>query len=170
MIFFRTKDLLKSLKIEGKLERKLEKLEHKTKKIKERKLALFTKSSDSDAGHSHNGAHSKPKEEVIENEDLQMDADPVGFQHNTPHMFGGEVYLHKWQVKNTGKLPWSSKTNLTYTWGSKALSPIEKSVSVPHLKPGEEGTIAARLMVPGKLNYLKDERISFLLIFPLNDG
>ncbi|XP_018571385.1 uncharacterized protein LOC108911046 isoform X2 [Anoplophora glabripennis] len=142
-----TKDLLKSLKLEGKLERKLEKLEHKTKKIKEKKLALLTKSSDSDAGQSSSRSHSYRR---VEKEDdlLQMDAAPVNTQSAVPHMLGGEVYLHQWEVMNTGKLPWTSKTSLNFTWGSKALKPLDTTISVPYLKPGQIGTLAVRLQIP----------------------
>ncbi|KAJ8924658.1 hypothetical protein NQ315_000809 [Exocentrus adspersus] len=142
-----TKDLLKSLKLEGKLERKLEKLEHKTKKIKEKKLALLTKSSDSEAGQSSSRSHSYHRCEK-EDDLLQMDAAPVNTQSVIPHMLGGEVYLHKWEVMNTGKLPWTSKTSLHFTWGSKALQPLDTVVSAPYLRPGETGTVAVRLQIP----------------------
>lgn len=108
LITLRAKDLLKSLKLEGKLERKLEKLEHKTKKIKEKKLALLTKSSDSEAGQSSSRSHSYHHCEK-EDDLLQMDASPVNAQSVVPHMLGGEIYLHQWEVMNTGKLPWTSK-------------------------------------------------------------
>ncbi|KAJ8953179.1 hypothetical protein NQ318_003215 [Aromia moschata] len=142
-----TKDLINSLKIEGKLERKLEKLEHKTKKIKEKKLALLTKSSDSDAGQSSSRSHSY--RHCAKQDDLQKyDAVPVNTQKVVPHMLGGEVYLHQWEVMNTGKLPWTSETTLNFTWGAKALKPLDTIISVPHLKPGETGTLAVRLQIP----------------------
>ncbi|KAJ8933882.1 hypothetical protein NQ314_013735 [Rhamnusium bicolor] len=142
-----TKDLRKSSKLEGILERKLEKLEHKTKKIKERKLALLTKSSDSDAGPS---TSRRDTYHCIENEEdlLLMDAAPVNRTGTFPRMLGGEVYLHKWEVMNTGKLPWTSKTSLMFTWGSKALKPLDTIISVPYLRPGDTGTLAVRLQIP----------------------
>lgn len=98
--------MLKSLKIEGKLEKKLEKLEYKTKKIREKKIALFAKSSDSEAGQSSSKSYSR-KDEVDFNI-LDMDASPVSSQNIIPHMLGGEIYLHQWKVMNTGRLPWTS--------------------------------------------------------------
>lgn len=103
------KDLLKSLKLEYKLENKLEKLERKTKKIKEKKLALFTKSSDSDAGHSSSRSRSNHVQEDDNEDELQMDGAPVNDLSVVPHMLGGEIYLHRWEVINVGKAAWSSK-------------------------------------------------------------
>lgn len=98
--------MIKSLKLEGKLERKLEKLEHKTKKIREKKIALFSKSSDSEAGPSSSKSQSRKDEsnDYI----LKMDASPILSQNIVPHMLGGEIYLHQWKVVNTGRLPWTS--------------------------------------------------------------
>ncbi|CAG9821727.1 unnamed protein product [Phaedon cochleariae] len=203
-----TKDIIKTLKIEGKLERKLEKLEHKTKKIRDKKMALFAKSSDSEAGHSSGRGHGRTRkhplpqrdgeekeeemtrkhllpqrdggeeeitrkhllpqrereekeEEIIrkhllpqrdggeeEDEIAQMGASPVNTQEIVPHMLGGEVYLHQWEVINTGKLPWTKQTALLFTWGSKALKPLDTIVPVPHLKPGDIGKLSVRLQVP----------------------
>ncbi|XP_074032371.1 uncharacterized protein isoform X2 [Leptinotarsa decemlineata] len=144
-----TKEIMKSLKLEGKLERKLEKLECKTKKIREKKLALFTKSSDSEAGPSNSRARPDPPQE-IEHEDelLPMDARPINFQQSIPRFYGGGMYTQQWYVENTGQLPWNANTSLVYTWGSKDLEPEERSVAVPHLKPGEKGVITVVLHIP----------------------
>lgn len=129
-MIFSTKDLLKSLKLEGHFERKLEKLEHKTKKIKEKKFALFGKSSDSEAGPSSSKSHSRKDEEI---EELRkMDAAPVLSQNIIPHMLGGEVYLHQWRVVNTGKLPWTSevRVNCNICPQGYHLGPLKFAVSV----------------------------------------
>ncbi|CAG9854334.1 unnamed protein product [Phyllotreta striolata] len=143
-----TKDLIKSLKLENKLEQKLEKLENKSKKWKEKKLALVSKSSDSDVAVCSNA---KRRQSVpCEGDDyvLQMNATPVNTQEIVPHMLGGEIYLHQWKVINSGKLQWNSDTNLMFTWGSKALKALDTLVPVPHLKSGETGTISVRLQIP----------------------
>ncbi|KAG5871599.1 hypothetical protein JTB14_010723 [Gonioctena quinquepunctata] len=146
-----TKDIIKSLKLEGKLERKLEKLESKTKKIREKKLALFTKSSDSETGPSTSRSQSKPPCRREQGDELfQMDAAPTHTQDVIPHMLGGEIYLHQWEVINSGKSPWTNKTALMFTWGSKALKALDTVVSVPLLKPGEIGTISVRLQIPSQ--------------------
>ncbi|XP_072396375.1 uncharacterized protein [Diabrotica undecimpunctata] len=142
-----TKDLLKSLKLEGKLEHKLEKLESKTKKLKEKKLALFSKSSDSDGCTSSVKRRSSVPCEP-EDDGFHMDAMPINVQQIIPHLLGGEIYLHQWKVLNSGKSAWTNETNLLYTWGAKALKPLETIISVPHLKAGETGTIGVRLQVP----------------------
>ncbi|CAH2007744.1 unnamed protein product [Acanthoscelides obtectus] len=143
------KDLVKSLKLEGKVERKLKKLEHEAKK-KEKKLAKLLKSSDSDVGGQSSGGRSRGERDDDDSSVLQMDAAPVKTQTSIPHMLGGEIYLHQWQVKNTGKLCWTSKTVLMFTWGSRALKPLESVVSVPYLQPGEIGLISVRLQIPNE--------------------
>lgn len=40
--------------------------------------------------------------------ELHMDARPTNVQTSFPHMLGGEVYLHQWQVQNTGQVTWDS--------------------------------------------------------------
>lgn len=148
-----SKNLIRSYK----LERKLEVLEHKASKCREKFMALpprfqkkvksadfEAKSSDSEAG---------PSKEV-KKEEPQMDARPITLQGSCPRMLGGEVYLHQWEVKNTGQVTWDSWTQLQYTWGSKKLIPVEKVVSVPHLKPGEQGVISVCLQVPSKLTQI----------------
>ncbi|XP_060535950.1 uncharacterized protein LOC132707925 [Cylas formicarius] len=136
------KDLIKSLKLDNKLE----KLERKATKYKEKRFALFSaaKSSDSEAGHSSSRSRSHEKE------DSRMGAQPVNVQEVVPHMLGGEVYLHKWEVINTGEIAWSSKTYLQYTWGSRALEPLSKIITVPYLKPGDQGTISVRFQIPNE--------------------
>lgn len=97
---FRARDFLKS-KVERKLEHKLEKLEAKTRKIKEKKQAVLNK---------------------FEKEDHEIEEVPL-LQENTKamfnaastkrmsglvhHMMGGETYLHTWEVENTGLAPWT---------------------------------------------------------------
>lgn len=98
--------MLKSLKLENKLE----KLERKTLKVKEKRLAL-ARSSDSDVGHT--GSKSRPITACVTDTDLNMmDAAPIN-QHNMsiPHMMGGETYMQRWEVVNTGKLPWTSEVS-----------------------------------------------------------
>lgn len=103
---------MKSLKIEGKLEKKLEKLEYKTKKIREKKIALFAKSSDSETGQSSSKSHNR--KDVANDNILDMDAAPVNSQNIIPHMLGGEIYLHQWKVMNTGSLPWTSEVRISF--------------------------------------------------------
>lgn len=137
-----TKDLMRTLKLEGKLDHKLEKLELKSKKLKEKKHALHVKSSDSDVGVNPT---------VFSNEDfLQMDARPLDTQEIIPHMLGGEIYLHQWKVVNCGQMTWNRNTKLMFTWGSKAMKPLDTIVTVPHLKSGETGTVAVRLQIPNQ--------------------
>lgn len=50
---------------------------------------------------------SSSKEEVKE-EELRMDARPISLQTSYPHMLGGEIYLHQWEVQNTGQVTWDS--------------------------------------------------------------
>lgn len=96
------------MKLERKLENKLEKLERKTLKVKEKRLAL-ARSSDSDAGRSANKCRAVPVAVPVDISEQHMDAAPVN-PHNTvvPHMMGGEIYMQKWEVTNTGKLPWTA--------------------------------------------------------------
>lgn len=90
----------------------MEKLEHKTKKIREKKIALFAKSSDSEAGQSSSKSHSRKDE--TRDSIIKMDAAPVLSQNIVPHMLGGEIYLHQWKVVNTGRLPWTSEVRIFY--------------------------------------------------------
>nr|CAH7758211.1 unnamed protein product [Callosobruchus chinensis] len=141
------KGIVKSLKLEGKMERKLKKLEHEAKKH-ESKMAKLLKSSDSDVGGQSSGGHSRGKRDDDDSAVLQMDAAPVETQTSIPHMLGGEIYKHQWKVKNTGKLCWTSKTVLKFTWGSRALRPSKSVVSVPYLIPGQVGMISVGLRIP----------------------
>ncbi|KAF7266096.1 hypothetical protein GWI33_020547 [Rhynchophorus ferrugineus] len=140
------KDLLKSIK----LDYKLEKLERKASKYREKRSSLQSavKSSDSEAGHSSSRSRSRDKQE--ETKAPKMDAKPVNSQTIVPHMLGGEIYLHQWEVQNSGEGAWNEKTSLYYTWGSKSLVPQSKMVSVPPLKPGEKGTISVRFQIPAE--------------------
>ncbi|CAH0548093.1 unnamed protein product [Brassicogethes aeneus] len=141
------KELIKSLKLERKLENKLEYLESKTNKIRAKKLALFTKStSDSDVGPST--SKPRPKTNPVETF-YQMDAAVIEqVDGHEPVFHGGEVYMHKWKIVNTGSNEWTADTNLQYTWGSKYLRPINHSVPCPKLKTGEEGTVTVKLQIP----------------------
>ncbi|CAH1102179.1 unnamed protein product [Psylliodes chrysocephalus] len=145
-----TKDFIKSLKLDNKLEHKLEKLD-KSKKSKDKKLTLFFKSSDSDVAVTST-VDKRRRSAPCESEDavLQMDAAPVNTQQMVPHMLGGEVYLHQWKVINSGKSSWTNDTSLMFTWGSKALRALDTIVPVPHLKPGDTGTISVRLQIPNQ--------------------
>lgn len=84
---------------------KLETIELKASECREKQLqqsqtesSLETQSSDSEAG-----AVSNTKEE-----ELHMDARPINVQTSFPHMLGGEVYLHQWEVQNTGQITWDN--------------------------------------------------------------
>ncbi|XP_019766280.2 uncharacterized protein LOC109541765 isoform X1 [Dendroctonus ponderosae] len=164
-----TKVLLKSLKLENKLD----KLERKASKYREKRHALqhgqkssdnAPKSSDSEAGPSKSNSrsigkeikrkleeHQRKQEEPIahqQSDEPKMGARPVSRQRSVPHMVGGEIYLHQWEVQNTGEAQWTLMTQLQYTWGSKKLIPLSQYITVPHLKPGEIGTISIRLHIP----------------------
>ncbi|XP_050300721.1 uncharacterized protein LOC126739199 isoform X2 [Anthonomus grandis grandis] len=149
-----------------RLENKLEKLELKASKYREKRFALqhglklsdhATKSSDSDTGHTSSGSRCKSKKEKpkkeerpqqISDEGLKMDAQPIDVQKSVPHMLGGEIYLHQWDVQNTGEVAWTNLTQLNYAWGSKHLVPMDKEIKVPFLKPREVGTISVRFQIP----------------------
>lgn len=91
--------------MERKLDNKLEKLEHKTLKIKEKKMALL-RSSDSDVGHS--SRKSRPIGVPANEAEFLMDATVLGQRHSTiPHMSGGETYKQEWEVVNSGELSWT---------------------------------------------------------------
>lgn len=101
------KDLVRSYK----LERKLEVLEQKALKCREKFLALpkiqkKIKTSDSEPKSSDSEAGPSSKE--TKEEELQMDARPITLPGSCPHMIGGEVYLHQWEVKNTGQVTWDT--------------------------------------------------------------
>lgn len=101
------KDLVRSYK----LERKLEVLEQKALKCREKFLALpkiqkKIKTSDSEPKSSDSEAGQSGKE--MKEEELQMDARPITLPGSCPHMIGGEVYLHQWEVKNTGQVTWDA--------------------------------------------------------------
>ncbi|KAJ8973560.1 hypothetical protein NQ317_009584 [Molorchus minor] len=159
--FLGQKDLIKSLKLDSKLERKLEKLEHKTKKLKEKKVALLIKSSDSDAGPSSSRSQSHRHSEDFD----QFDAVPINTQSVIPHMVGGEIYLHQWKVMNTGSCPWTNdghskrliisnitiSDNFEFYMGCKSLKPLDLFIHVPHFKkPDETGTLSVRLQIPNQ--------------------
>ncbi|XP_044758067.1 uncharacterized protein LOC123316139 [Coccinella septempunctata] len=140
------KEVLKTMKLEKKLESKMEKLVNKSKKLKEKKMSLITKSSDSDAGHSS----SKSNSEAIPNVDIStMNAAPVRSEETSiPHFMGGEVYRHCWKVINNGLVPWTEDTELHFSWGSSLLQPIQRVIPCPRLNPMEIGEIEALIHVP----------------------
>lgn len=136
------KELIKSLKMERKLDNKLEKLEQKTMKIKEKKMALQT--------------NDVANEFQIQASDVKSDIDSVCVsvvgKHEVfvPHMLGGETYQHEWEVINSGLIEWSSNTELRYAWGSETLKPVAKIVPCPKLKVQEKGTVTIRVEIPKK--------------------
>lgn len=98
----------KTLKLERKLENKLEKLEHKTWKIKAKKLALGGRPHVTDCSRSN--IKSRPVGLPVSSVDFLMDARPVNNMNLAiPHMNGGETYKHSWEVYNSGKLTWTSE-------------------------------------------------------------
>lgn len=99
MLYF-SKELTKALKLERRLDSKLEKLEQKSKKIREKKLALVDCTEDE--AISMKG---------FVNDSLKMGARSCK-ESKILHMSGGETYCHQWTVMNTGTLPWTSKVCL----------------------------------------------------------
>lgn len=99
--------------MERKLENKLEKLEHKTLKIKAKKLALGGRPNEGDSGRNNIKYRSvgMPASGV----DFLMDARPTDNVSLTiPHMNGGEKYKHSWEVCNSGKLTWTSEVIISF--------------------------------------------------------
>lgn len=142
------KEFMKSIKLERKLDCKLEKLEQKTMRVKEKKMALVC-SNDADMNRSSN--KSRPIGMPLSDTEFFMDASAVGNHESTiPHMSGGETYQQEWEVVNTGEMPWTESTELRYAWGSEALKPVEKSVPCPKLKPASKGTVVVYLEIPKK--------------------
>lgn len=91
--------------MERKLESKLEKLEHKTMKIKAKKMALRG-SSDSDVGRSsskNDTANDAPSEGKYDVSSCK--------KGSTPHMIGGESYYQTWEITNTGTLRWTEEVS-----------------------------------------------------------
>ncbi|KAI1292274.1 Next to BRCA1 protein [Halotydeus destructor] len=62
----------------------------------------------------------------------------------------GSKFKKVWRVRNTGTKAWNSKTILKYCWGNSDLQPEGKvyEVSVPPLKPWQEGRVAVRFVAP----------------------
>lgn len=96
--------------MERKLESKLEKLEHKTMKIKAKKMALRG-SSDSDVGRS-SGKNDTFTYLPPTTNDMSMNASLLK-KEPIPHMAGGESYCKTWEVMNSGTLPWTSSVRLS---------------------------------------------------------
>jgi hypothetical protein len=151
MQMYFSKELLKTLKYDRKLEMKLDKLDAKTKKIKEKKQALISKLDNEEhrqpknpflfidsEGFAHLEIDEEAKDEgrqakgpvgkvrSVKQDDtankhpqIALDVDGVPLMNaclapgadtaTLQQMVGGEVYLHKWEVMNNGKLPWTSK-------------------------------------------------------------
>ncbi|XP_045464769.1 uncharacterized protein LOC123674012 isoform X2 [Harmonia axyridis] len=139
------KEVLKTIKMENKLQSKMEKLVNKSKKLEKKKISLITKSSDSDAGHSS----SKSNSETMSTVDVsKMNATPMRSEAIIPHLMGGEEYPHCWKVINNGADAWTEETELHFSWGSSLLEPIQRVLPCPHLKPGDVGIIEALIRVP----------------------
>lgn len=124
------RDLLKSLRLQNKLESKLEKIERKTLKLKEKSLAvaaryfniihkyniimliffiLKIRSSDSDAGRSCGTSKSRPIGIQLEEMEMRFDAKPAKNAVTViPHMVGGETCMQQWEVCNIGDVRWDS--------------------------------------------------------------
>lgn len=138
------KEIIKSIKLEKEIDCKLEKLEQKTLKMKEKKMALM-----------HNNVADKQTEPNFSQDADDMDrlvkVTIVGKHEVTvQHMWGGEVYQQQWEIINSGELEWNSHTELRYAWGSGQLKPVAKVVPCPKLKPQEKGTISVYLEMPKK--------------------
>lgn len=73
---------------------KLEAIELQDKEEGQKERSLETKSSETPGGNTKEEHH--------------MDARPTNVQRSFPHMLGGEVYLHQWEVQNTGQVTWDS--------------------------------------------------------------
>ncbi|XP_067137395.1 next to BRCA1 gene 1 protein-like isoform X2 [Centruroides vittatus] len=59
-------------------------------------------------------------------------------------------FVKHWRIRNSGCKPFTSHTTLKYCWGSRDLVPYKSEVSVPHLQPGQEGTITVLFIAPSK--------------------
>ncbi|XP_044269025.1 uncharacterized protein LOC123014155 [Tribolium madens] len=141
------KELFKTLKFDMKLENKLDKLDAKTKKIKEKKQALINKISCAEDRHgSGKRSHFLLDTSSFMNASLVNECNTGVYEH----MLGGDVYLHTWQVINSGMLPWTRSTELRLTWGSTEMVPASKTIRCPLLQPGEKGTISVRFEIPKK--------------------
>lgn len=99
--------MLRSIKLEKKLDCKLEKLEQKTLKIKEKKSAL--KDGDYLLSTFCNQKIGVP----ITYKELLMNASvSTGKQVVTiRNMSGGETYKQEWPVVNTGSIAWDSNVS-----------------------------------------------------------
>ncbi|KAL1518013.1 hypothetical protein ABEB36_001699 [Hypothenemus hampei] len=145
-----TKDFLKSLKLDNKLE----KLERKASKYREKRQALqqFNKPSNDHAAQDW-CTFLEERTRMIE-EELQMqkpkkmDGKNQKIQTSIPHMIGGETYQHIFEVQNIGDYPWTELTTLQYTWGSKRFTPFEKTIPLPPLQPGEIGSVKVLMSIP----------------------
>lgn len=119
--------MIKTLKFDRKLENKLDKLDAKTKRIKEKKQALISRIEDAEQRYFgkmeqtevNNLNVTEEKNENIDEESLPIPIDVNGTpllnsslanladSEACEHMMGGEIYLHTWEIINSGKLQWS---------------------------------------------------------------
>lgn len=139
------KEIIKSIKLEKEIDCKLEKLEQKTLKMKEKKMALIHNNSPDTQQSESNFIQD------TEDVDRLVKVTIVGKHEVTvQHMWGGEVYQQQWEIINSGELEWNSHTELRYAWGSGQLKPVANIVPCPKLKPQEKGTICVYLEMPKK--------------------
>ncbi|CAH1133060.1 unnamed protein product [Ceutorhynchus assimilis] len=154
---FDTKTLMRSLRYDTKLD----KLERKATKYREKRSALQHREGEAGCSNARKLSALTAKQRLLQEEKRQieedleksdeetvMDAKPLTVQTTIPHMLGGEHYIHEWMVENTGQDQWTSLTSLQYSWGSKALVALKKTIAVPLLKPGEKGLISVAFYIP----------------------
>ncbi|RZC36635.1 uncharacterized protein BDFB_005760 [Asbolus verrucosus] len=115
------KELLKTLKFDRKIEIKLDKLDAKTKKIKEKKQALINKIDNDD--HRHSSRHPQFP--------LDLDGTPL---------------MNAASAMETAVVP--HMTELRLTWGSADMKPSVNVIHCPPLKPGERGIVCVRFQIP----------------------
>uniref|UniRef100_A0A1Y1KUH5 UBA domain-containing protein n=1 Tax=Photinus pyralis TaxID=7054 RepID=A0A1Y1KUH5_PHOPY len=138
------KELVRSIKLEKKIDSKLDKLEQKTMKIKEKKMALLQNCNQV-------AWQVVPSFADPDDIDRLVNVTIVGkHEISVQHMWGGEVYQQEWEIINSGEVEWDSDTELRYAWGSEQLKPVAKIVPCPKLKPQEKGTISVYLEMPKK--------------------
>jgi len=116
-------------KMEAKMQRKEEKMKYKIEGTKH---------------HSRQGYEELPRFKVVDMVDLKFIRDD-----NLPdgtHVQPGTKLVKRWLVRNSGIDPWDDKHMLQMLWGT--MSPVQSVVSVPHLKPDQEGIVSVELIAP----------------------
>lgn len=90
------------MKLDRQLEIKIDRLESKAKKIIEKKQHLLSKFDHAE-------------EVFVMPLDIQgrplMNASLAHESFFVPHLVGGELYEHTWDVVNCGAIPWSAKVS-----------------------------------------------------------